>query len=721
MNKIPTKLPSILDLDGCQLDLLHDDEGRWLGIGGVRVNGFALRDGTLPLLPEIRTTEAVELCDWRIVGHAPLPGGGLIIELEPHRRDGGVMEWMLHRVHNRYRVTDWTTGPQVCHGTRLWIELRAAQRLWNGDQGVGFSYRFHYNSVDLPIHRILDRGSWEPGGSALDCEFWLRCGTSPSHVRFMELADHYSTEWWLAGCHNPSIFQFMPFQTQFPGFTLTSSPAGALVTWVEGVAHVRSLFEKQRGSTRLMHLHEHCDDLAHDFTTKPVEVLWFAGERDHTAIANLWEGARSYIHAHLHAEAGIREERVGIYGVVEEWGMPDFARYTREAVPALLEIGVTQVMIPSQFMNNMNTRGTSNMCCTLDYHIAEAVGAAPVKAFCDALRQGGAVVHHWGNTAISTYSYLDAHPTAPAPKDTGDDSAGARSIAEVMQRTKQAFVRNMAGHIEVDHYSPVFCQLNLRDPQVTAYWHERWKAARSELGFGGIFLDSSFNLSSDKFHWIGQVDGSGGATIDQIDRLGAVRPTHEPSKAILSQYKAHLDLVANMQGYGYQYSGEDIGVFGVRRSGPALTARLDNLFMWRDCLVVWDPRALRAAGADPRLVFFSALAYRCMCMLFWHIPTGQLSWLPDGPRDEEDRPSAEQRAWLLAFKAADSDMHASNYLPNGAGVLYTGARRRILWAFTEVELATTHAIDLTTGMAVAVHDGRVRAPAMSIYALTSLA
>ena len=176
----------------------------------------------------------------------------------------------------------------------------------------------------------------------------------------------------------------MPFQTQFPGFTLTSSPAGALVTWVEGVAHVRSLFEKQRGSTRLMHLHEHCDDLAHDFTTKPVEVLWFAGERDQTAIANLWEGVRSHVHALLHAEAGIREERVGIYGVVEEWGMPDFARYTREAVPALLEIGVTQVMIPSQFMNNMNTRGTSNMCCTLDYHVAEAVGAAPVKAFCDA-------------------------------------------------------------------------------------------------------------------------------------------------------------------------------------------------------------------------------------------------------------------------------------------------------------------------------------------------
>lgn len=712
-----TSLPAFLDLAGCRLELLVEGTA-WHGIGGVAVDGQALRDPGLPILPEIRTTEAVELCDWQVRSHEVLPDGGLAITLQPHRRNGGLMEWMLHRVHNRYRVADWTEEPRPADGTWLTIELRPARRSVNGLEGRGFSYRFRYHSDSLPIHRILDRATWEPGGTAANNTFWLRNATMPSIQPLGGPEQHVSSEWWLPGCHNPSIFQFQPFQTQFPGFTLTAADGGCLVTWVDGVAHVRSLFEKPRGWTRMLHLHEHCDDLAHDFATCPVEVLWFPGRRDRTATANLWEGVRAMVHDRLHAVAGIREERVDVYGVIEEWGMPDFARYTREAVPALLAAGVRQVMIPSEFANNMNTWGTGNMCCTVDYRIAESVGKDAVAAFCAALRAGGASVHHWGNTALSTYTWLNANRNGqPAHEGRIAQLPEAGSVVEVMRASRQAFVRNMAGHIEADHYSPVFCQLNLRDPAVTAYWHARWRAARDEVGFGGIFLDSSFNMSSDKFHWVGQVDGSGGATIDQVQHLGHVRPADEPPKAILSQYKAHLALVAAMQGYGYQYSGEDIGVFGIRRSGPDVRARLDNLFMWKDCLAVWDPAALRAAGADPRAVFFRGLAYRCMWMLFWHVPAGELSWRGEGARDDGDRPDAEQLAWLRIFSAVNDEMRGLSILPDEAGALYAGGVRQILWVFRDLAVAADGAEDLLDGRMVAAVAGRVQVQAYRVYVL----
>jgi hypothetical protein len=52
------------------------------------------------------------------------------------------------------------------------------------------------------------------------------------------------------------------------------------------------------------------------------------------------------------------------------------------------------------------------------------------------------------------------------------------------------------------------------------------------------------NLSSDKFHWRqNSLSDRGGATADQTHLLGSYRPAVEPPSAILSQYRAHLELI----------------------------------------------------------------------------------------------------------------------------------------------------------------------------------
>ena len=150
--------------------------------------------------------------------------------------------------------------------------------------------------------------------------------------------------------------------------------------------------------------------------------------------------------------------------------------------------------------------------------------------------------------------------------------------------------------IEADHYTPEFAVLNLRDPVVREYLLRRWKAAHEEVGLGAIFLDSSFNLSSDKFHYVQNVRADQfTATAGPGAPAGILSTANEPPAAILSQYRAHLELMAEMQRIGYVYGNEDLGVFGIHRHGPAVVARLDNLFLWSDCVVSFDAPAIRVS------------------------------------------------------------------------------------------------------------------------------
>lgn len=259
---------------------------------------------------------------------------------------------------------------------------------------------------------------------------------------------------------------------------------------------------------------------------------------------------------------------------------------------------------------------------------------------------------------------------------------------EAFDRTRTPWVRNASGAIEADHYTPVFCVMNLRDAVVREYSIRRWKEA-ADVGLGAIFLDSSFNLSSDKFHWEQNADAGrgGGATADQTDLLGHFRPAAEPSQAILSQYRAHLDLMKEMQDVGYEYCNEDLGVFGIHRHGPSIDMRLPCLFLWQECLANFDVPVIRKAGADPEDVFFRGLAYRMMWLLYWVIDRDVLSFCISGHRGDFDAPSPRQVALLKTYATLNDAMSGPReILPREAGVLYRNGGRRVLWAFRNLRV-----------------------------------
>jgi len=704
---------------GVRIELLGNAEA-YHGIGGVSYQDHLLR-GSRPMSVDVRTPDGVQMTDFRLLGQRR-EDDALILDIGMSARPGGQMEWMLHEIRPRVNTCDWDEPGEEGESAHLFLTLRPATREIGGRVCGGFSYQYRYVSDRYSLYRITDRATWEIGGGAVGNEFFLRNGFMPSITPVDSCTQRFSTEWYLSSAVNSSVFQFLPWQTALEGFTLTCHPEANLLTWATQPAHIRSLFEKHTGRNEVAHWHEHCGDLSHELSTAPMEVLCLPGGLDRVGRLNLYHDVREMVAGELHAQAGLRRERVKSYGVIEEWGLPDFNRYTASGLPKLLEAGVRRIMLPNHFQNNMNVYGVGNMCCTIDYKVADTVGEDNLTNLCRAASEGSAEVEMWGNTALSTFGLKAWEHNAPSdrlrplPQDD--------SVFEMLEKAASPFVRNPAGHVESDHYAPVFAQLNLRDETVRAYWLERWGYAHDRIGLSGIFLDSSFNLSSDKFHWIANTAAlpNIGATIDQTHLLGFSRPEREPEKAILSQYHAHLTLMAEMQRLGYSYCGEDTGVFGVHRSSGGTRAQIDTMPLWADCLAEYDSSAIQASGGDADDVYFHGLAYRQVWRLFWDMGRDELSWHAGGRQNTLDAPSPWQIDLIRVFNAVEDSMRDRTILPGEQGVVYRSGSEWVLWAFSDLDYQVPEAAEVTDVVAqtrVAVN-GVLSAAKRHVYRISTL-
>ncbi|WP_169221740.1 hypothetical protein [Brasilonema sp. UFV-L1] len=664
--------------NGISLELVTRNN-EFLGVGRIAAGNIALRSGRRPMFVEIRNPNGIHLCNYTIAQHN-ITDNSVELQFSMHYREGGLMEWMLHSVRNRYNTADWTTEPLQATDTVLWLKIRPVTRNLGGRKYIGLSYQYRYQSQSIPIYKILDRGTWELGGHAVGNEFWMRHSFTPSITSVDSVEQLYSTEWYLPSATNPNALQFLPLQTVFQGFTFTAAKAGTLVTWAKKVSHIRSLFEKPRGVDEIVHWHEHCADLGKELVTSPIEVLWAPGELDRVGRANAYEAVRELVYETLHTQIGMRRERVTTYSMIEQWDNADLKRYTQLGLPKLLKAGIKTVGLANHFQNNMNTFGVGNMACTIDWKVADSVGEENLRAFCNKAKANGAKVEMWGNTALSTFGLKQWDRNGA--KSRIDYLPKEGSIMEVIERSRDPFVRNLSNAIESDHYAPVFAVLNLRDPVIREYWLKQWKQAHDEIGLEGIFLDSSSNLSSDKFHFIQLPNaGSKDAATGKTHQLFNERPAQEPPAAILSQYYAHLELMTQMQKIGYRYCGEDIGVFGVHRSGPPILARLDNLPLWAECITDFDVLALQKASVNPNEVFFRGLAYRMMWYMFWDIKSDQLSFNYGSLRGDFDRPTDWHILLLKVFSKVNDLMINREILRDQKGVVYRVDGQQILWAF----------------------------------------
>jgi hypothetical protein len=681
----PGTRKSVVDLGGfVRIDLLEEN-GEFLGLGAVSCSGISLRNPSRPMFVYIRNPWGVQLCNFRVVRHEER-GGETRLILAMDALEDGPMDWQLHECRPVRNVGDWSMGAIPATDAELALELHPVSRHIGDREFQGFSYQYFYRSSEIPIYMLLDRGTWELEGTAQASELWLRQSCAPPIYRPNHPDEHYSTEWYLPGCTNSNIFQFLPLQTQLQGFTMTAGDAGILLTWSPKVHHLRTLIEKPRGSDVFVHMHEHCGDLSNVLASAPMEVLFSPGATDRVERANVHGDMLELVYDTLHADIGLRREYVPTYGQIEEWEEADLELYRRGGLPALAAAGVKHVELANQFQNNMNTWGLSNMCCNVDFKVAETVGEDKLRAFCADAAQRGIRVGMWGNTAIAVNTVQFARRQG-RPKRI-DHLPFEGSIMEALGKAKRPFVINSYGAIEADHYTTSFCVLNLRDPVVRDYWLTAWGRLYSEIGVTGIFLDSSFNMSSDKFDWRFNADpdvASGPATIDQTHLLDAMRPARTPPPSIETQYYAHLELVRAMQHQGYAYCNEDCGVFGLHRSGPGVATRLNNLSMWREFITLFDVAAIREANADPDDVFFKGLAYRMMWSLLWNVQRRELNFTWNGNSDD-NRPTEWHLALYKAYNAVEKHMKVRKILADETAVLYSDGAKQVLWSFVPSRL-----------------------------------
>jgi hypothetical protein len=601
---------------------------------------------------------------------------------------------MAHEIRPIRNTRRRAQPPSALPKTQLELVLKPVER-WIGDERyAGFSYQYRYRSEEMPIYRLVDRSSWEIGGSCADNMFWMRTLFATPLTAFESSRDRFSTSWRLPKHRNPIGFQFSPLQTELQGFTFTTSDRGALMTWPTRVAHVRSLFEKPQDADALFHWHEHCQDLDHELTTAPVEILFNPGPADQDQRINQYEAIKELVHEALHEQIGMRRERVTTFGMMEEWTRPDLDRYASLGLPALAEANIQIVELANQFQNNMNVYDAPNMCCTLDWTFPDRSTKAALTRLCNAADRHGMTVMNWGNTALSTLALiLDRHGlraefTGTAAQETDEEP----TIQDVLRQAEEPFVRDPSGAPDADHYTPEFAVLNLRDPAIRKYWLQRWGEAAEQVGFRGIFLDSSFNLSSDKFHYcLNPVHEDRGATPDQADLLDPDAQADTSRPRILSQYHAHLSLMVEMQKLGYVYCGEDCGVFGIHRHCPPIRNVMDNLFMWTDTVLHFDPIEIEEAGADPHDVFFRGLAMRAMWLVHWVPQIERLSFHYGKVRDSRDVPGPWHKALLDVFRRFERHMHNRRVSGGGSLVVYddkTGGVR-LVWACDQGQFAAT--------------------------------
>jgi len=674
MDDQPNKSETVHFRNGFDFEFKFTGE-YFLGLGEIKANGTPLRNSQLPMFAQVSTPEAIELVNYKLIDKV-VTSDEIALSFSVRTQLGDTMEWMLHTVRNRRNMSDWTKEPEQAPGTRIMMKIKPVERKIGSVLVSGFSYQYLFSSDNLEIYKITDRSSWEIGGSAIGNEFWMRNGVVESIRKFADSNEFYSTEWYLPGAANPNVFQFHPLQTHLQGFTFTTSELGTLITFPNRVSHIRSLFEKWRGDDQIVHFHEHCNDLAKILETSPVEVFFIPGKLDKVGAANLYHQVREMVHEELHSQIDMKRERISTYGVIEEWTDPDFDYYTQKGLPKLLDAGVKTIFITNQCQNDMNVWGLSNMCCNVDFKIAGSVGEDKLKKFCQTAKAGGAKVEMWGNTAISSTTERFMHQEG---KPKGIQFLPYKgSIMEVIRKSKSPFVRNASNAIEADHYTPRFCALNLRDEDIRRYWMKQWKHFHDDIGIEGIFLDSSFNMSSDKFHHA-QYDGSKdwhGATLDQKELLGKFRPINEPPKLIHTQYHAHLSWVVEMQKMGYQYCAEDMGVFGINRTGPHVLDRIRSLPIWADSYCDFNEKAVKKAGYEPLEIFFKGLAYRLMWKLYWNLEADRL-----------DLGIEESAAFELirVFNRVAGYMYDREILPGERGVVYTKGNTSVLWAFENFE------------------------------------
>lgn len=411
--------------NGVRLQVLRDGE-RILGIGEVSIGNVHLRNPHAPLMaPLVETTDGGEYVACHYRGHALGSFDEVILRTELRGDDGRADKLDWHIAQHQVQV-----GDLAYRGLTIW---------------------YVFSSAEHGVLQIVDRATWELGGSAVGLTVVDQNSYAGRNVFLLTEDSPYCTG---------SGARFVAGEC----LDYQCAPEGALFAYFENPCFVRY---QRMGTPEFVIFRD-----AHQFagtktaeTTRKFILHAERGDRD------LWAQARDFAYRHARGRAGIvRDTPLPLANVWTNWqelakiGKDKYYRkIIDEYLPTIADCGFKRILVHEPWEHGG--------CSPSDLAINSAFGGeTTLKALCDAARSHDMQIiawygpgHLWGRTPL-----FEKHP--------------------------EFRLRGRDGKPPTTYCWPDIAGVDLTGPWFD-YAIDKLKGIRERTGLGGFWLDSYTNFT----------------------------------------------------------------------------------------------------------------------------------------------------------------------------------------------------------------------------------
>lgn len=650
-------------------------DGEFRSLGAVKVGGASLRNPVTRFLPWFDTFEGDVFRKFRFAGIEQRGHDTVITTRAISDPDVMFRERRDSSGDLCFREISWDAEPLEAD---FRICLAPAATTIDGRAFTGFRYWFEYASATTPIHRIVDRQTWEVGGNLDDVTVCLRNWLTKPRLRVTR-NDEYST----VGLHK--MFGLLPGNlwgrwTLLPSFDMQYGQAGIMLGWFDQVSLIRTVIETNPGEDYLRCMDMHAFEQGLTAATNPKTVLWCPDRLDDVDALNLWTRVHDMEQEKACRQFGIQPQLPPqLVNCENKWVDLHWDRDYETVMDVSAEFGLDYFFIDPVWENEQTWQETIRdlvptdtyqdtvlsdvfqecQCATIDFRIAKRPGGEiALKALCDRAAAKGLKVVSW---IASHYS---------------SDTALGYKRPELGHGINSIFAAKESGRHPDTGYASGCWTLNFNAP-IGEYVKQQILDACERTGLAGFLWDSFCNLG----WW--QVDYSNATMRPQYDKMAQMYA--DLSNAGLYIMPEALVTFSNgsMCGLhgGNVYEGDLLGYSYNSNIALGWGGMPEGHYFEHDIL----------RGKEPIDLLFQCIAHKRAPLMTFHRV----------PREEWEAQSAAAMQELFAmYKAQRHLMQKRTVLHDDAGVLWENETdQSLLFAFADFPWAAS-AVDAATGDAV---------------------
>lgn len=393
-----------------------------LSLGVPRIHGVELR-GATRFLPWFDTYEGDVFREFRFLGLEQRGSTTRVLTRAISDPDVMFRERRDCSGDPCLRSTSWDSPAAEAD---LAICFEPAAEVIDGRSFQGFKYWFEYQG-SLPIHRLIDRQTWELGGNLDDVTLCLRNWLTPPRFRVTREGS-YSTvglDRW-AGLLPGNLWGRW---TLLPGFDMQYGQQGVLLGRFDEISLIRTVVETAEGEDALRVQDIHYFEQATTVKTNPKTILYSPDQLDAVESLNLWTRLQDREYQNGLRQFGMKDE--GAPALVfsdNQWRNFRLAHSYDAAVEVAAEFGGDFVFVDAFWENGQALEETirqhvpdgaregtvlekslpGNMCVTYDFEVAKVFGGeVELKKLVERAAAkkvgilGWIAVHYHPNTALA--------------------------------------------------------------------------------------------------------------------------------------------------------------------------------------------------------------------------------------------------------------------------------------------------------------------------------